>query len=197
VDPSGTCWPPSVDPGNRARVSLQVQRLTDATVERSGVPIDGGNMYKRILIANRGEIALRIIRACREMGIETVAVYSEADRGSAYLELADEAYCIGPPKRAELSEDRPGHQRGRGGQRRGDSSGLRLPGRERPLQRSLPQLQHRLHRPHARGHGDAGRQEPARSMAREANVPVVPGSPGLIETTSQALRSPTRSAFPC
>ena len=57
-------------------------------------------MFNRILIANRGEIALRIIRACREMGIETVAVFSEGDRGSQYLELADEAYCIGPAKSA-------------------------------------------------------------------------------------------------
>ncbi|MCA9266633.1 MAG: acetyl-CoA carboxylase biotin carboxylase subunit, partial [Planctomycetales bacterium] len=46
-------------------------------------------MYKRILIANRGEIALRIIRACSEIGIEKVAIFSESDRGSAYLELAD------------------------------------------------------------------------------------------------------------
>ena len=55
-------------------------------------------MFKRILIANRGEIALRIIRACRELGIETVCVYSTADRGSQYLNLADEAICIGPPR---------------------------------------------------------------------------------------------------
>lgn len=53
-------------------------------------------MFQRILVANRGEIALRVIRACRELGIETVAVFSEADRGAHYLELADEAYCIGP-----------------------------------------------------------------------------------------------------
>jgi len=53
-------------------------------------------MFSRILIANRGEIALRIIRACRELGVQTVAVYSEADRGSAYLNLADETVCIGP-----------------------------------------------------------------------------------------------------
>ncbi len=52
-------------------------------------------MFQRILIANRGEIALRVIRACREMGIQTVAVFSEADRGAHYLDLADEAYCIG------------------------------------------------------------------------------------------------------
>src|SRR6202451_963453 len=52
-------------------------------------------MFQRILVANRGEIALRVIRACREMGIQTVAVFSEADRGAHYLSLADEAYCIG------------------------------------------------------------------------------------------------------
>lgn len=54
-------------------------------------------MFQRIMVANRGEIALRIIRACREMGIETVAVYSTADRGASYLDLADHAICIGPP----------------------------------------------------------------------------------------------------
>src|SRR4030065_2596082 len=58
-------------------------------------------MYQRILVANRGEIALRIIRACREMGVETVAIYSEGDRGARYLQLADEAYCVGPPRPAD------------------------------------------------------------------------------------------------
>ena len=53
-------------------------------------------MFSKILIANRGEIALRIIRACRELGIETVVVYSEADAGAQYLKLADESICIGP-----------------------------------------------------------------------------------------------------
>ena len=53
-------------------------------------------MIRKILIANRGEIAIRIIRACREMGIETVAVYSEADREALHTQLADEAVCIGP-----------------------------------------------------------------------------------------------------
>ena len=55
-------------------------------------------MFKRILIANRGEIALRIIRACREMGIECVSVYSTADKNSVHRELADKSVCIGPPQ---------------------------------------------------------------------------------------------------
>jgi acetyl-CoA carboxylase biotin carboxylase subunit len=54
-------------------------------------------MFKKILIANRGEIALRIIRTCREMGIKTVAIYSTADRESLHVRFADEAVCIGPP----------------------------------------------------------------------------------------------------
>lgn len=65
-------------------------------------------MIKKILIANRGEIAVRIIRACREMGIETVAVYSEADKEALHTKLADEAVCIGPAKSGEsyLSMDK-------------------------------------------------------------------------------------------
>ena len=53
-------------------------------------------MFSRILVANRGEVALRIIRACRELGVETVAVFSEADRDASYLHLADDRICIGP-----------------------------------------------------------------------------------------------------
>src|SRR5580693_9162080 len=65
-------------------------------------------MFSKILIANRGEIALRIIRACREMGIQTAVVYSVADRGAAYLQLADQAICIGeaPPSESYLKIDR-------------------------------------------------------------------------------------------
>ena len=65
-------------------------------------------MINKILIANRGEIAVRIIRACREMGIQTVAVYSEADREALHAKLADEAICIGeaPASESYLSMER-------------------------------------------------------------------------------------------
>src|SRR5690348_18248742 len=58
-------------------------------------------MFNKILIANRGEIALRVICACKELGVKTVAVYSEADRNSLPVRFADEAICIGPPRSAE------------------------------------------------------------------------------------------------
>src|SRR3978361_9851 len=64
-------------------------------------------MFRKVLIANRGEIALRVISACKEMGIRTVAVYSEADRNSLHVRFADEAICLGPPRSADSSLNVP------------------------------------------------------------------------------------------
>ena len=105
-------------------------------------------MFKKILIANRGEIACRVIKTARRMGIATVAVYSEADANARHVRLADEAVLIGPPPAREsyLVADKildAAQQTGA----RGDPSRLRLPVGERRLRRSLRARRHRLHRP--------------------------------------------------
>jgi len=82
-------------------------------------------MIEKILIANRGEIAVRIIRACREMGIETVAVYSEADKEALHTQLADEAVCIGPAQASESYLNMQAQRSARFGSRC-DSSRIRI-----------------------------------------------------------------------
>lgn len=138
-------------------------------------------MFQRILVANRGEIALRIIRACHDLGIKAICVYSEADRGAPYLDVADDAICIGPPPSAEsylkqnmiisaaevadvqaihpgygfLSENAQFAEKVR-------DSGFEFIG-------PTPQAMRRL-----------GDKDQARQAAVQAGVPVVPGT-GLIE----------------
>jgi acetyl-CoA carboxylase biotin carboxylase subunit len=154
-------------------------------------------MYKRILIANRGEIALRIIRACRELGVETVAIFSEADRGAQYLQLADEAYCVGPAKGAESYRkiDRV-------------ISAAEI-GNVQAIHPGYGFLSENAHfneicrscnidfiGPTPEAMAKLGDKNTAKSLAREAKVPVVPGSLGLIEDEREATRIAHEIGFP-
>ena len=105
-------------------------------------------MFKKILIANRGEIACRVIKTARSMGIATVAVYSEADANARHVRLADEAVLIGRPAARESYLVGGAHPRSREeDRRRSDPPRLRLPVGERGIRRSLRKRRHRLHRP--------------------------------------------------
>ena len=85
-------------------------------------------MFKKILIANRGEIACRVIRTARRMGIKTVAVYSDADARAPHVKMADESVRLGPPPASRiLPQGRADHRRVQGDRRRGGAPGLRLP----------------------------------------------------------------------
>ncbi len=104
-------------------------------------------MFRRVLIANRGEIACRVIATCRRLGIHTIAVFSEADRRARHVRLADEAHLIGPAPASETYLD-IGRviEVARSQRRRRDPSGLRLPVGERRLRRGLRRSRHRVHR---------------------------------------------------
>ena len=116
-------------------------------------------MFKKILVANRGEIALRIQRACRELGVKAVMVYSEADREAKYVKLAEEAVCIGPAPSPQSYLNMPAIiSAAEVDGRRGDPSGLRLPFRERRLCRARGEERLPVHRPDARVHSHHGRQ---------------------------------------
>ena len=154
-------------------------------------------MYKRILIANRGEIALRIIRACRELGVETVAIYSEADRGAQYLELADEAYCVGPAKGADsyLKIDRV-ISAAEVGNVQAIHPGYGFLSENAHFNEVCRDCNIDFIGPTPEAMARIGDKNSAKALAREAKVPVVPGSMGLIDDEREAIRIAHEIGFP-
>jgi acetyl-CoA carboxylase, biotin carboxylase subunit len=154
-------------------------------------------VFSKVLIANRGEIALRIIRACKELGVATVAIYSEADVDSLHVQLADEAVCIGPPKSAEsyLKIDRiisaaeitdvdaihPGYgflaENAHFAEVCG-SCNIKFIGPSPAAIRTM------------------GDKNAAREQARKAGVPVCPGSDGIVDSEKTALRIAKKIGYP-
>jgi acetyl-CoA carboxylase, biotin carboxylase subunit len=154
-------------------------------------------MFQRILVANRGEIALRVIRACRDLGIEVVAVYSEADREAPYLGLADEAICIGPAPAAESYLNIP---------RIISAAEIANVEAIHPGYGFLSENPHfaevcrsckiEFIGPPQDAMRKLGNKNEARKLAQKAGVPVVPGSEGLIETDAEALELAHGMGFP-
>ncbi len=154
-------------------------------------------MYKRILIANRGEIALRIIRACRELGVESVAIFSEADRGAHYLDLADEAFCVGPAKSSEsyLKIDRI-ISAAEVGNVQAIHPGYGFLAENAHFNDICRSCQIDFIGPSPEAMTKLGDKNEARKLARQANVPVVPGSDGLIEEEDTALSVAREIGYP-
>ena len=154
-------------------------------------------MFKKILIANRGEIALRVICACKELGIKTVAVYSEADRNSLHVRFADEAICIGPPRSSEsylnipavissaeitnVDAIHPGYgllSENANFAEVCEASHLKFIGPPSHVIRLM------------------GEKEKARQAMKKANVPILPGSDGVIATAGEAAEWAREIGFP-
>ncbi len=155
-------------------------------------------MFERVLIANRGEIALRILRACRTLGIGAVLAYSEADRDSLAAQLADEAICIGPAdaRRSYLSAvgDHLGRDRDR---LRRDPPGLRLPlrGRRASPRRSRPTASTFVG-PSAEVLERFASKEGTRRLLAAHGLPTIPGSDGMLRDDEHALAEAERIGYP-
>jgi acetyl-CoA carboxylase biotin carboxylase subunit len=154
-------------------------------------------MFRKILIANRGEIAVRIVRACHEMGVRAVAVYSDADRASLHVRLADEAYPIGPAPSREsylAIEKIVGVAREAGCDAVHPGYGFLA---ENPaFARACAGAGLIFIGPSAKAMEMLGSKTAARHAAREAGVPTVPGTLDPIENSADALAAAKQAGFP-
>lgn len=154
-------------------------------------------MFSKILIANRGEIALRVIRACKDMGIRTVAVYSEADRNSLHVEFADEAVCIGKPQSkesylnisaiisaAEVTDVEAIHP------------GYGFLSENTEFAGICDSCKITFIGPPSKAISKMGDKAVARDTMKGAGVPVVPGSDGLIKDADEAVKVVEKMGYP-
>lgn len=154
-------------------------------------------MIKKLLIANRGEIAVRIIRACKELGIETVAVYSEADKDALHVQMADEAFCIGPKTSkesylnvtnivsvAKLTGTDAIHP------------GYGFLAENADFAELCEELNVTFVGPTADAISKMGTKDIARDTMRLAGVPIVPGSKGIIKNTEEAVSLAGEIGYP-
>ncbi len=154
-------------------------------------------MFKKVLIANRGEIALRIIRACKELGVRTLAVYSEADIDSLHVQLADEAICIGPPLSSQsyLKIDRI-ISAAEIGDVDAIHPGYGFLAENAHFAEVCESCNIKFIGPSPAAIRAMGDKNIARETARKAGVPVTPGSDGLVETEKDAIKLAKKIGYP-
>src|SRR5438309_11578438 len=154
-------------------------------------------MFKKILIANRGEIALRVICACKELGIRTVAIYSEADRNSLPVRFADEAICIGPPRSAESYLNIPGViSAAEIANVDAIHPGYGLLAENANFAEVCETCHIKFIGPPPDVTRLMGEKEKARAAMKKAGVPILPGSDGVIASEGEAMEWARKVEFP-
>src|ERR1051325_9554476 len=154
-------------------------------------------MFEKILIANRGEIALRVIRACKELGIRTLAVYSEADVDSLHVQLADESICIGaaPSSDSYLKIDLV-LRAAEVADVDGMHPGYGFLAENAHFAEVCQTANIKFIGPPASAMHAMGDKNAARASARKAGVPVTPGSDGILETEGDAIKIAKKIGYP-
>jgi acetyl-CoA carboxylase biotin carboxylase subunit len=154
-------------------------------------------VFKKILIANRGEIALRVIRTCREMGIKTVAVYSTADRESLHVRFADEAVCIGPPKSADSYLNIP-NILAAAEITNADAihPGYGFLSENAKFSEICREYGIKFIGPPPEAINSMGDKATAKETMKKAGVPVVPGSDGLLQSLDEAKKVAAEIGYP-